>query len=204
MEYEKLRTAANKITLPENTKQRIVNNCKDLGSTTGKEFIMKTDNQTFFRKHATILTVLAICLTFSVSALAAGHLHGYFLDITNWQGAIVGISYEQATDEIGLSVTVNGNELTALATFFIPQDIPYRETEKLGIAAYRIMDASGTVVQEGTAESNEVVNGYASITIKLDDIDSGKYTLIVTSFVSEKNADQPMTISGYWECPFTK
>ena len=33
---------------------------------------------------------------------------------------------------------------------------------------------------------------------------SGSYTLLVTAFVSEKKADQPLKISGSWECAFTK
>ena len=167
---------------------------------------MKTNNSpTFFRKPAAVFVAAALCLSLSVTTLAAtGVLNGYFRDITNWQGAIVGLSYEQATDEIGMEVTVNGNELTALVTFFNPQDLPYRETEKLGIAAYRIVDANGNVVKEGAAESTEVVNGQATISIKLDDIDSGSCKLIVTAFVSEKKADQPLNLNGRWECNFTK
>ena len=152
------------------------------------------------RKPAAVVAVLAVCLTLSVTVLAApGILQGYFRDITNWQGAIVGLSYEQATDEIGMEVTVNGNELTALVTFFNPQALPYRATEKLGIAAYRILDDGVEVVH-----ALEVVNGQAAVSIKLDDIDSGSCKLIVTAFVSEKKADQPLNLNGRWECNFTK
>ncbi len=206
MDYENLKSAAEAITMPEEVKRRIVRNCKTQILNSRKEIIMKTNkNNTFIRKHAAVFVAVALCLSLSVTALAAtGVLQGYFRDITNWQGAIVGLSYEQATDEIGMEVTVNGNELTALVTFFNPQDLPYRETEKLGIAAYRIVDANGNVVKEGTAESTEVVNGQAAVSIKLDDIDSGSYKLIVTAFVSEKKADQPLNIHGNWECVFTK
>ena len=138
------------------------------------------------------------------SHAASEALKGYFRDITNWRGAIVGTSYEQATDEIGMEVTVNGNELTALVTFFNPQDFPYRETEKLGIAAYRIVDANGDVLKEGAAESTEIINGQAAIKIQLDDLESGSYKLIVTAFVSEKKADQPLNIHGAWEYIFSK
>lgn len=167
---------------------------------------MKTNrNNTFFRKPAAVFIAAVLCLSLSATALAAtGVLQGHFRDITNWQGAIVGTSYEQATDEIGMNATVNGNELTALATFFIPQDFPYREIEKLGIAAYRIVDANGKVVKEGAAEAAEVVSGQAAVSIQLDNIDSGSYKLIVTAFVGEKKAEQPLNISGNWECPFSK
>ena len=203
MDYRIIKTAADKIRMSEEMKQRIIRNCKIKQSNQMEEKTMKHHNRV--RKPAVVVAVLAVCLTLSVTVLAApGILQGYFRDITNWQGAIVGLSYEQATDEIGMEVTVNGNELTALVTFFNPQDLPYRETEKLGIAAYRIVDANGNVVKEGAAESTEVVNGQATISIKLDDIDSGSCKLIVTAFVSEKKADQPLNLNGRWECNFTK
>jgi len=206
VDYEKLKSAAETITMPEEVKHRIVRNCKTQISNSRKGIIMKTNkNNTFIRKPAAVFVAVALCLSLSVTALAAtGVLQGHFRDITNWQGAIAGTSYEQATDEIGMEVTVNGNELTALVTFFNSQDLPYRETEKLGIAAYRIVDANGNVVKEGTAESTKVTNGQAAVSIRLDGIDGGSYKLIVTAFVSEKKADQPLNINGNWECAFSK
>lgn len=206
MDYAKLKSAAETITMPEEVKRRIVGNCKTQISNSRKEILMKTNkHNAFFRKPAAVFIAVALCLTLSATALAAtGVLQGYFRDITNWQGAIVGTSYEQATDEIDMRVTVNGNELTVLATFSIPQEFPYREVEKLGIAAYRIVDANGKVVKEGAAESTEVTNGQAAVNILLDDIDSGSYKLVVTAFVGGKKAEQPLNISGNWECAFTK
>lgn len=205
MDYEKLRSAAEAITMPEEVKRRIVRNCKMQSLNSRKETLMKTNkNTTFIRKPAAIFVIVALCLALSATAIAAsGTLNGYFRDITNWQGAIVGTSYEQATDEIGMEVTVNGNELTVLVTFVDPQAFPYREVEKLGIAAYKILDATGSVAKEGAAESTEIVNGRASIRIKLDGIESGSYKLVVTAFVGEKKAEQPLNIHGNWECGFT-
>ena len=206
MDYEKLKSAAETITMPDEMKRRIVRNCKTQILNSRKEIVMKNNKiNTFIRKPAAVFVAVAICLSLSVTALAAtGVLKGFFRDITNWQGAVVGTSYEQATDEIGMSVTVNGDELTILATFAAPQMFPYREAEKLGIAAYSIVDANGKVVKEGAAESIEIVNGQAAINIQLDDIDNGSYKLLVTAFVSEKKADQPLSINGNWECAFTK
>ena len=166
---------------------------------------MKTNRNCIFRKSAVVFAVLAICLSLSVTALATTDImQGFFRDITDYCGAVVGTSYEQATDEIAVAAAVNGSELTVLATFEDPQMFPYRETEKLGIAAYKIVDADGNVVKEGAAESAEVSNGQATVNIQLNDIDSGSYKLIVTAFVSEKKADQPLKISGSWEYAFTK
>ena len=206
MDYEKLKAAAETITMPEEVKRRIVRNCKTQILNSRKEIVMKTNkNNTFIRKPAAVFVAVALCLSLSVTALAAtGVLQGFFQDITDYRGAVVGTSYEQATDEISMDVTVNGNELTALATFINPQMAPYSEAEKLGIAAYQIVAANGKVVAEGTAESSEIVNGQAAINIKLDDIESGSYKLVVTAFVTEKKADQPLNMSGTWECAFSK
>lgn len=206
MDYEKLKSAAETITMPEEVKRRIVRNCKTQILNSRKEIVMKTNkNNTFIRKPAAVFVAVALCLSLSVTALAAtGILKGHFKDIANWQGAVVGTSYEQATDEINVNATANGEKLIVQATFADPQMFPYRETEKLGIAAYKIVDVNGNVVKEGVAESTEVANGQATINIQLNDIDSGSYKLIVTAFVSEKKADQPLNINGSWECAFTK
>lgn len=206
MDYEKLKSAAETITMPEEVKRRIIKNCKTQISNSRKEIIMKTNkNNTFFRKPAAVFVAVALCLSLSVTALAAtGVLQGFFQDITDYRGAVVGTSYEHAADEIAMNVTVNGDELTVLATFADPQMVPYVYAERLGIAAYSIVDTNGKVVKEGAAESIEVVNGQAAVSIQLDGIDSGSYKLIVTAFVSEKKADQPLYIHGNWECAFTK
>ena len=162
-------------------------------------------NNSFFKKPVAVFAVLAVCLSLSVTALAAaGTLKGFFRDITNWRGAVVGTSYEQATDEIVVNVTANGEELTVLATFVDPQIFPYREVEKLGIVSYCIVDTNGKTVSEGAASSAEVVNGCTAISIRLDDLDSGSYRLMISAFVGEKKAEQPLNINGNWECEFSK
>ena len=167
---------------------------------------MKTNrNHTFIRKPAVILAAVVLCVSLSATALATtGVLKGFFKDVTNWQGAVVGTSYEQATDEIDVSVTVNGDELMVLATFVDPSIFPYREIEKLGIAAYSIEDMNGKTVKEGAVESVEIADGKAAVSVQLDDIDSGSYRLMITAFVGGKKAEQPLNISGNWECTFTK
>lgn len=205
MEFENLKSAAQEITMPEEMKRRIAHNCKQIETTMEEHNMNNRKNTSFFRKPAAVFAALAVCLSLSVTALAAtGLLQGFFRDITNYSGAIVGTSYEQATDEINMDVTVNGNELTVLAIFADPQIAPYVYAEQLGIAQYRIVDGNGKEVKEGSTDSAEVVNGQAAVNIELDDISSGNYKLIVTAFVSEKKADQPLNINGNWECEFTK
>ena len=206
MEFENLKSAAQEITMPEEMKRRIAHNCKQIETTMEEHNMNNRKNTSFFRKPVAVFAALAVCLSLSVTALAAtGVLQGFFRDITNHSGAIVGTSYEQATDEIDMDVTVDGDELTVLATFVDPNMFPYRESQLLGIADYRIMDAEGNVVQEGATDKfTPVANGQASIVLELNELATGSYKLIVTAFVSEKKADQPLNISGTWECEFSK
>ena len=206
MEFENLKYVAQEITMPEEIKRRIAHNCRKQILNTMEEHTMNNrKNNSFFRKPAAVFAVLAVCLSLSVTALAAtGVLQGFFRDITNYSGAIIGTSYEQASDEINMDVTVNGDEMTVRATFADPQMAPYVYAERLGIAQYRIVDGNGKIVKEGSVESTEVINGQAAVSINLNDVDDGSYRLIVTAFVSEKKADQPLNINGNWECEFSK
>ena len=205
MEFENLKSAAQEITMPEEMKRRIVHNCKQIETTMEEHNMNNRKNTSFFRKPVAVFAALAVCLSLSVTALAAtGVLQGFFRDITNRSSAIVGTSYEQATDEIIMDVTVNGDELTVMVSFANPQMAPYVYAEQLGIAQYRIVDVNGKEIKDGSAGSAEVVNGQASVNIELDGISNGSYKLIVTAFVSEKKADQPLNISGTWECEFSK
>ena len=55
-----------------------------------------------------------------VTTLAAtGKLEGFFKDIKRWDGAIVGTSYEQATDEIDVSVIEGYSEMTTDNNFVV-------------------------------------------------------------------------------------
>ena len=205
MDYKMLKETAGQITMPPKAKQRVTRKVRQLQA---KENPVEHKNRSnlFFTKPAVAFAVLAICLSLSITAMAhTGIQQGFFRDIKNWCGAIVGTSYGQADDEISVSATVNGDTLTALAVFSVPQKFPYREAEKLGIAAYRIVDAAGNVIKEGIGPgSSPIANGQAAINIPLDGMEGGSYTLIVSAFVTEKKADQPLTINGTWACDFTK
>ena len=205
MEFEKLKAAAETITMPDEMKRRIVGNCKTQISNSRKEIVMKTNKNTVFRKPAVGFAAVVICLSLAVAAVASpGTRKGFFRDIKDWRGAVVGTSYEQASDEIGMEVAINGEELTVLATFVDPQMAPYRYVKWLGIADYRIVNANGKTVKEGAEESVEAINGCGAIPINLENLESGTYKLIVTAFVSDKKGDQPLEIHGHWECVFVK
>ena len=204
METNILKTAAATIRMPEDMKQRIINNCTEQILITKEKTIMK-NHKNFGRNPAAVFAALAICLSLAVTAVAApGILKGQFRDIKDWRGAVVGTSYEQATDEIAVSVTVKGDALTVHTVIADPQMAPYAYAQRLGIAQYRIESENGKTLQKGTAESVEIVNGTADVVIPLDCLESGSYNLIVTAFFAESKGDQPLNINGHWECGFIK
>lgn len=197
MESEMLKNAAKTIIMPEDMKYRIWEACKNQSDRPDKAMNV-------IRKPIAAAAVLTVCICLSIPAVAVSEdLRGFFKDITNFCGMVVGTSYEQATDEMDVCVVVKGDELIVEAAFSNPQK-PSFEAEKMGIASYQIADQNGSVIKEGSIEAVEIVNGQATMNIELKDISYGSYKLTVTAFTSEKKADQPMEIHGKWTCEFRK
>ena len=146
---------------------------------------------------------LCVCITGATSLAATGKLQGYFKDITNWNGAITGTTYEQATDEIIVSIGEVTEEISILITIEDSEKPPYRESELFGIGNYRIEDMSGNIiVSESSFAERTSFTSQMSLKVPLEQISNGKYKLIIEQFISEKKADQPLRINGNWECEF--
>ncbi len=177
----------------------------------GKERKKETKNNKIskiFRKPAAAAAVLVLCIFLTgVTALAAasGTLQGFFKDIFNWNGAVVGTTYEQASDEIELSVIGVTDQLMVELVMLYPEKAPYSEIEMLGIQSYKIVDANNNVVAEGTSLAvGEAADGRTSGEIDLEHVPSGDYKLVVTELTGQKKADQPLVLKGNWECEFRK
>lgn len=201
MKYNNIKNIAEKIVMPEDMKIRIAENCKKQISQQRKETTMK--NNKLFKKPAAVFATLAICLSLSVSAMAAsGLLKGFFQDVKRPDGAVIGTTYEQATDEIALKVNIDGDTLAVIAAF--TDKAPFIAAE-MGIGNYQIVDGNGKVVKDGSyTEHTKIIDGQAEIRIDISDIDNGSYKLVVTSFVAYNKADPPMAVNGDWACNFTK
>ena len=199
MEFRDLKHSVEKIELSNEMKNRIIQNCRLSAAHEVEEISMK--NRVNFKKLMPVAAVLALCLGISVAA--ASHF-GLFKDVTDWSGAVTGIEYVQATDEIEVSTVVDQGVLTITADFLSPNAVPYCELETISVGSYQIVDVSGGVIAEGEGDSSiEIVDGKAIMTVSLAGFDNGEYKLWVNSFVGSKKADQPLNISGSWECDFT-
>lgn len=204
METRKLVEKINEIEMPEDMQERLSKNCRI--EMEGKN-MNKNTTKKLFQKPLVVAAsfALVLCLTGVTAMAATGKLDGFFKDITRWDGAITGTTYEQATDEVELRVVSVSDELTIELTMLYPDAVPYRELEQMGVHNYKITDENGNVVVEGEAtESVGIVNGKVCANIPLNSDLSGAYKLSVTALVGSKKADQPLVINGTWECEFVK
>lgn len=199
MEFRDLKHSVEKIELSNEMKNRIIQNCRLSAAHEMEEISMK--NRVNFKKLMPVAAVLALCIC--VSAAAASHF-GLFKDVTNWSGAVTGTEYVQATDEIEVSAVVEQGILTITADFLSPDTVPYSELETISVGSYQIVDVSGSVIAEGESDDSiEIIDGEAKMTVSLEVVDSGEYKLLINTFIGSKKADQPLKISGSWECDFT-
>ena len=202
MEFrEELKQSVEKIGMSDEMQNRIIRNCRISAVHKTEEITMKNRGNFNFKKVVSIAAVIALCLCASVAAV--NHF-GAFKDVTNWTGAVVGTEYVQATDEIEVNTVAQQGVLTITAAFLSPDTAPYSEEEAFRVGNYQIVDATGNVIVDGEGDDFvEIVDGEAVMTISLDGIDNGDYKLVISSFVGSKKADQPLKISGNWECSFT-
>lgn len=191
----------NEIEMTQEMQERIIRNC-----------YIKMEEQTMnkvkksLKKPMVAVVSLSLCLCLSgVTALATtGKLQGFFKDITSWNGAVTGTSYEQATDEIEMIVATISDKLMVSVTMVNPKEAPYSSFETFGVESYKIVDMKGNEITKGKAtEMAKVVDGKVNVNISLNNISSGEYKLIVNNFVGGAKAEQPLIISGTWECEFS-
>ena len=204
METKKLVEKLNEIKMSKELQERIIKNCY---LEMEEKTMRKNTTKNFFKRPMAVAASLALSFgLMGVTALAAtGKLEGFFKDIIRWDGAVTGTSYEQATDEVELSVMNVSDELEIKVAMVNPVVVPYSVFELFGVESYQIVDVAGNVIIEGEpTEMVEVVDGKVNISISLDDISSGKYKLIVRQLVGSAKADQPIVLSGAWECEFVK
>lgn len=217
------------IEMPDDMRERIIRNCSQIAESqnesksiledkmsrirntdtsnkkknTGEARMRKVNNRWKKSLPMVAALVLCVCITGVTAMAAAGKLEGFFKDIKRWDKAVVGTSYEQATDEITVSIEEAEEELSVLVIIKEPDNIPYVYSEQFGINSYKIEDMSGKVIiNESSYQERTTFNHQMSFNIPLNRIESGKYKLVIEQFVSEKKADQPLIINGNWECEF--
>ena len=198
MDKKKFANKIKEIEMPKDMQQRIIEKC-----------YIETEKKSMkiFKKPMVAVASFAICLCLTgVSALAAtGKLEGFFRDIKRWDGAVVGTAYEQATDEVELNIIEVSDKLVVEITMVNYNEAPYSFFEMFGIKDYKIIDVVGNVIVENeNLEMSAIANNKVFVNVPLDHVDNGEYTLIVSELVGSAKADQPLGLTGTWECSFRR
>lgn len=199
MDFFELKEQMKKIEMSDEAKNRVINNCRyKLAMETEENKVKK-----FSIKRpvvAVAAVVLCLCLAVCVGAAATG---GMFADIKDWRGAVTGTEYVQASDEINAVAEAKEDMLTVKIEALEPNKAPYGFFDQLGIGSYRILDKFGAAVAEGeNTEAVAFAEGKAQIVLSFDGTEGECYVLEISSFIASSKADQPMKISGSWECEF--
>ncbi len=204
MMSKELKEKVSEIEMPDAMRARIIKNCY---SKMEEETMKEHKRNTLFRRPMVAVATLALCICVTgISAMAAtGKLQGFFKDITRWDGAVVGTSYEQATEEMQVNATGTSEGLEIEVTFLTPEQAPYLYFEQFGIQTCEIVGSDGKVmVKEITSELAEVQDGKVNILLTLEELPKGSYKLRISEMVGAKKADQPLVLHGTWECEFAR
>ena len=199
MDKKKFVNKIKEIEMPKDMQQRIIEKCY---IETEKKKMNK-----MFKKPMVAVASFALCVCLmGVTALAAtGKLEGYFRDIKRWDGAVIGTAYEQATDEVEVNIIEVSDKLVVEITMVKPNEAPYSFFEMFGIKKYKIVDTNGNVIVENeNLEMSAIANNKVLVNVPLDGVANGEYTLIVSELVGSSKADQPLGLTGTWECSFRK
>ena len=192
------------IEMPKEMRERIIKNCYMEMEKTNMNKTKQNKVNTSFKKYMVAASLaLCICLTGVTTLASSGKLQGYFKDIIRFDGTVVGTTYEQATDEININLITSADELIVATEFKNPTIAPYNSFETFAIETYKITDLEGnTIVKGNTTEAAIISEGKANLCIPLNNLSEGDYKLVVTEFVGNKKADQPLVITGNWEAEF--
>lgn len=196
MDKKKFVHIINKIEMPKDMQQRIIENCY-------METEKKRMNKRVKKPVAAAALAIGLCLIGVTAVAATGTLKGFFKDIKRWDGAVTGTVYEQATEEVTLHIMEVTDKLVVEITMLYSDDAPYSFFEMFGLKDYKIIDINGNVVVENeNLELSEITGDKVFVHIPLDNVDDGEYTLIVNELVGSSKADQPLGLTGTWECSF--
>lgn len=155
------------------------------------------------KKTTIAIASLTLCVCLTGITVAATTEKGFFKDIKGFNGAVIGTAYEQATEEVEIKIANITDQLTLELNMVDPTVFPYRSFELFGIENYKIVDMNGNVIRKDQrTELTPISNGTATATISLENIPNGKYNLMITQMIGSAKAEQPLILSGIWECEF--
>ena len=168
----------------------------------------KLKNVTWLKRLPTTAAVLAVC---AVTVVSAGALTGYFKDVKNFSGAIVGTEYINATNDIQMNVLETNDEYITLDINFVnPSEAPFAFIQELAVTEYIVLDQNNNEVFSVNSDvensSTAIIEADGAL-IKLPTKhlnNEETYTLKINTIYGLAKAEQPLKISGDWKCEFKR
>lgn len=168
----------------------------------------KFKNVTWLKRLATTAAVLAVC---AVTVVSAGALTGYFKDVKNFSGAIVGTEYINATNDVQMNVLDANDEYITLDINFVnPSEAPFAFIQELAVTEYIVLDQNNNEVFAVNSDaencSTAIIEADGTL-IKLPTKylnNEETYTLKINTIYGLAKAEQPLKITGDWKCEFKR
>ena len=169
----------------------------------------KPKNITWLKRVSTVAAVVTVC---AITVVSAGAIKGMFKDVKRWDGAVIGTEYVNATNDIEMSINATKDECISLdISFENPNEAPFVFLQEVAITDYKIFDNNDKEVLEvnSTFENGikgNVENGRILLELPTNDkLNSNQnYKLVVNTIYGLAKADQPLKITGTWECEFSR
>ena len=165
----------------------------------------KFKNITWLKRASIVAATVTVC---AITVVSASSINGFFKDVKRWDGAIVGTEYINATNEVTINVAdVKKENISLNIVFEKENEIPFKYIEEVAINEYKIVDKNN---EEITNFSTNIENGLkgtlndgkVSIEIPINEFDSNNHKIVINNVYGLKKADQPLKITGNWECEF--
>ena len=154
----------------------------------------------------------AIALVLMVGVIGTGtafadSIRGFFTDVKNPTGAIIGTRYNNATEEITVTAKADSEAVTVHLDFLFPNEAPYGFISEVSVKNVVITGSNGAkLLTVDETKRTVITDGTASISIPLGTLQlntNTEYTIIFDTVVGHEKADQPLPMGGTWRCTFT-
>ena len=180
----------------------------ELNKVEGKN-MSKPRNITWLKRVSTVAAVVTVC---AITVVSAGAIKGMFKDVKRWDGAVIGTEYVNATNDIEMNISETKDDYISLdINFENPNEAPFAFIQEVAITDYKILDNNDKEVLEvnSTFENGikgNVENGRILLELPTNDkLNSNQnYKLVVNTIYGLAKADQPLKITGTWECEFSR
>jgi len=177
---------------------------EELNRTMIREFEKRTGKKKS-RRWIGALVIPAVLAMMGAGVYAASE-NGFFRDKTNMVGTVTGVTYENATAEIGVSAVYADDNVNVTLDFLKANVPPYTEIETIRLYGKNMTLTGASCEIDCTGFDTEPANittDKATLVIPTGTLQAGTYQLTLSAFTGEKKADAPLDILGNWNVEFT-